>query len=170
MVYIYTLTLYYLWMVNNAGLNVSMVCLILNFFLAIAPFISCLITEAWRKGQTRPSSRFEHLIFVPWELGVSTHIFGLYPNQITASGSSRPFPAPNRKHLSLCDIHFCQRPNICSIRWQCDPKMLLQFSVTPFGKNTACNVILYQVGTRICAYGLPQCLQLHANECFSVII
>lgn len=32
MVYIYTLTLYYLWMVNNAGLNVSMVCLILNFF------------------------------------------------------------------------------------------------------------------------------------------
>lgn len=32
--------------------------------------------------------------------------FGLYPNQITASGSSRPFPAPNRKHLSLCDTTF----------------------------------------------------------------
>lgn len=32
MVYIYTLILYYLWMVNKAGLNVSVVCLTLNFF------------------------------------------------------------------------------------------------------------------------------------------
>lgn len=99
-------------------------------------------------------SRFAGLKVVPWELGVSTQVFGLHPNQITAALSKSPFPAPNRMHLSFRDSAFL---------WYAKHSLLRLLT-------SACCVILYHDGTRNCLCGLPQILQLHANECFSVII